>query len=63
MALVGYFHTAEEAMRARDCAAMVTPSATLNYPASSYTMGQVLSVVGTGAQLQPLLLCCCWRCC
>mmetsp|Transcript_31249 Transcript_31249/g.81402 ORF Transcript_31249/g.81402 Transcript_31249/m.81402 type:complete len:564 (-) Transcript_31249:115-1806(-) len=45
MALVGYFNTAEEAMRARDCAAMVVPAAMLNYPASSYTMGQVLSVV------------------
>eukprot|EP00983_Pelagomonas_calceolata_P020675 650085-Pelagomonas_calceolata.AAC.8 len=44
MALVGYFNTAEEAMRARDCAAMVVPAAMLNYPASSYTMGQVLSV-------------------
>jgi hypothetical protein len=54
MALVGYFNTMEEAIRARDCAAMVVPSAILNNPASSYTMGQVLVVVSE--HVGPLLL-------
>jgi len=45
MALVGYFNTMDEAMRARDCAAMVVPSAMLNHAASCYTLGQVFSVV------------------
>jgi hypothetical protein len=45
MVLVGHFPSLEDAIRARDCAALHASNPTLNKSASCYTLGEVLMVV------------------
>jgi hypothetical protein len=45
MVLVGHFATLEDAIRARDCAALHAANPTLNKSAGHYTLGEVIMVV------------------